>query len=105
MPSNNTPKKTLKQEKLWLIDEKQGEVTYDVSDDINHGWWERIGQSYGATNQQINSQGGDFNRSSTGTGVKMTWFDHHAQAYNDSDRHHPQRHGVDKDDDGVKIKS
>ena len=42
MPSNNTPKKTLKQEKLWLIDEKRGEIYYDVTDDVNHGWWHKI---------------------------------------------------------------
>ena len=89
MPSKNTPTDALKQEKLWLIDAKQGEVTYDVSNDVNDGWWERLGQSYGAINQEINTQGGDFVRSSTGTGVKMTWFDHHAQAYNDKFRHKP----------------
>jgi hypothetical protein len=91
MPIKPTPQKTLKQEKSWLIDEKKGEITYDVSNDVNDGWWERIGQSYGGTTQQINTQGGDFNRSSTGTGVKMTWFDHHAQAFNDAKRKHPQR--------------
>jgi hypothetical protein len=42
MPSNNTPTKTLKQEKLWLIDAKKGEIKYDVTDDVNHGWWHRI---------------------------------------------------------------
>jgi hypothetical protein len=57
MPSNNTPTKTLKQEKLWLIDAKRGEITYDVSNDTKDGWWHRI------------------------------------------------PHGVDKDHDGVKIKS
>lgn len=57
MPTKPTPQKTLKQEKLWLIDEKKGEVYYDVTDDVNHGWWHKI------------------------------------------------PHGVDKDHDGVKIKS
>ena len=42
MPTKPTPQKTLKQEKLWLIDEKKGEVYYDVTDDVNHGWWHRI---------------------------------------------------------------
>ena len=57
MPSNNTSTESLKQEKLWLIDAKKGEIKYDVTDDVNHGWWHRI------------------------------------------------PHGVDKDHDGVKIKS
>ena len=42
MPSKDTNTETLKREKLWLIDEKKGEVYYDVTDDVNHGWWHKI---------------------------------------------------------------
>ena len=42
MPSKDTNTETLKQKKLWLIDEKKGEIYYDVTDDVNHGWWHRI---------------------------------------------------------------
>ena len=103
MTTDHTPKKTLKQEELWLIDNKQGEITYDVSDDVTQGWWETLGTDYGATVRQPEGQSGEFARISKTTGIQ--WFDHHSQAYNDSGRRHPQRHEVDKTDDGVKIKS
>ena len=103
MPSDNTPAKTLKQEKLWLIDAEKGEVTYDVSNDVKDGWWETLGTDYGATTRQQAGQSGEFARISKTTGIQ--WFDHHSQAYNDSDRHHPQRHEVDTNEDDVKIKS
>ena len=105
MVDDNTPKKTLKQEKLWLIDEKEGEIKYDVTDDINHGWWEKIPDSkeYGTITQSVNAQDGEYARISKTTGIQ--WFDHHSQAFNDSGRHHPQRHDVDKTDDDSKIKS
>jgi len=50
MPTKPTPQKTLKQEKLWLIDAKQGEVTYDVSNDVNAGWWHKIPHGVDTTN-------------------------------------------------------
>ena len=103
MPSNNTPKKTLKQEKLWLIDAEKGEITYDVSNDVNDGWWNRIGQSYGSQRSQVTVQKGEFERISPTTGIQ--WLDHHSQAYNDTNRHHPQRGDVDRNPDDVKIKS
>jgi len=42
MPSKPTPKKTLKQEKLWYIDAKKGSIYYDCSNDVNDGWWKRL---------------------------------------------------------------
>ena len=103
MPSKDTPTDALKQEKLWLIDAKRGEVTYDVSNDVKDGWWATLGTDYGATTRQQAGQSGEFARISKTKGIQ--WFDHHSQAYNDSGRHHPQRHGVDTNEDDVKIKS
>ena len=43
MPSedkHNT--ETLKQEKEWLIDAKKGLIYYDVSKDVEAGWWKRL---------------------------------------------------------------
>lgn len=79
-----------KQKKLWLIDKKKGEIIYDVTDDVNQGWWHKLGKDYGGTKRKVIRQGGEFVKTSQITG--MQWFDHHSQAYNDSNRRHPQRH-------------
>jgi hypothetical protein len=42
MPTRPTPKKTLKQEKLWYIDAKKGSIYYDCSNDVHDGWWKRL---------------------------------------------------------------
>ena len=42
MPPKPTPQKTLKQEKLWLIDAKKGLIYYDVTNDVQDGWWHKI---------------------------------------------------------------
>ena len=42
MPTEPTPQKTLKQEKMWLIDSKKGVIYYDVAKDVEAGWWHKI---------------------------------------------------------------
>ena len=52
MPTKPTPQKTLKQEKLWLLDAKRGEITYDVTNDVNDGWWHKIPHGVDTTIQK-----------------------------------------------------
>ena len=43
MPSEDKPNtETLKHKKEWLIDAKKGLVYYDVSNDVQDGWWKRL---------------------------------------------------------------
>ena len=43
MPSEDKPNtETLKQEKEWLIDAEKGLIYYDVSKDVEAGWWHKI---------------------------------------------------------------
>jgi hypothetical protein len=83
------------------------ELENSGSNGYNGKWWEKIPDSteYGTITQSMDAQGGEHDRKSEASGIQ--WLDHHSQAYNDdkTNRTHPQRHEVDKTDDGVKIKS
>jgi len=51
MPIKPTPQKTLKQEKLWYIDQDGKTVYYDVSKDTESGWWLRLNKHDGFQNK------------------------------------------------------
>jgi len=43
MPTEEKPNtETLKHKKEWLVDAKKGLIYYDVSNDVNDGWWKRL---------------------------------------------------------------
>ena len=47
MPTEEKPNtETLKHKKEWLIDAKKGLVYYDVSNDVQDGWWKKLNATY-----------------------------------------------------------
>jgi hypothetical protein len=43
MPTEDKPNtEALKHKKEWLIDAKKGMIYYDVSKDVEAGWWHKI---------------------------------------------------------------
>ena len=79
--------------KPWYIDRNGETVYFETNQDLTNRWWDTFQKSkdYASNQQRIDVCRGEFVRTSTGTGVKMTWLDHHSQAFNDSNRPHPQR--------------
>lgn len=42
MSDKNTSTETLKQEKMWYIDQDGAIVYYDCSNDVKSEWWKRL---------------------------------------------------------------